>query len=70
MLNMKQKIEVKFCEFTGDTDHFWDEVGFKKICEYAGFAHCVLHGLPLGESKDGWRTCCSECNNPVQIKTI
>ena len=59
---------TRFCEFTGDGEHYWDEVGFKKLCEHRGFTHCQLHKEPVGESEDGWRTCCSSCTTPVQIK--
>ena len=58
---------IRFCEFVGDDEHDWDEVGYKKRCEYAGFEHCTLHRQPLGEH-EGWRVCCDACVTPVQIK--
>jgi hypothetical protein len=56
-----------YCEFTGNTKHDWDEVGFKKRCEHIGIVNCMLHNQPL-KQKDGWRVCCSECKTPVQVK--
>ncbi len=58
---------MRFCEFTGDDKHHWDEPGHKKLCEHAGFEHCTLHKKPLGEH-EGWRVCCAECTQPVQTK--
>ena len=60
---------IRFCEFTGDGEHQWDEVGFKKSCGYLGFNRCTRYNVPL-IMYDGWRVCCAECNIPVQIKEI
>lgn len=60
--------KVKYCEFTGDDHHDWDEVGFKRKCEHIGITdNCLLYKKPLGE-RDGWRVCCGECVNPIQVK--
>jgi hypothetical protein len=57
----------RFCEFTGDVQHKWDEVGYKKKCEYISINDsCLLYKKPLGEF-DGWRICCKECTKPIQI---
>ena len=59
---------IRFCEFTGDDTHFWDEVGAKKCCPYVGISDiCLLHKQPL-ETFEGWRVCCEKCTTPVQIK--
>ncbi len=58
---------IRFCEFTGDNKHDWDEADYKKLCQYAGFEHCTLHKKWLGEF-EGWRVCCDECTIPVQVK--
>lgn len=65
---------IHLCEFSGDTKHSWDEVGFKKACKHIGFVPtkadvsiCILHQTNLGEH-EGWRVCCSECTAPIQVK--
>ena len=59
---------IKFCEFTGDGKHYWNEVGYKNKCQYIGIMdNCLLHKKPLGEF-EGWRVCCDECTTPVQVK--
>lgn len=59
----------RFCEFTGDDKHDFDEVGYKNKCLHIGIMdNCLLHRKPLGEYK-GWRVCCAECTIPVQVKT-
>lgn len=64
---------IRFCEFTGDGKHDWDEDGFKKKCDYVGFIPktgqdmCCLHKQPLG-GREGWRTCCESCTQPIQVK--
>jgi hypothetical protein len=55
---------VKFCEFIGNSEHTWDEPGYKKLCPHAGFEHCTLHKKPLGNA-EGWRVCCKECTTPI-----
>jgi len=62
---MKKKI--RFCEFTGDKNHVWDEENYKNLCQYAGFSYCTLHKKPLGEY-NGYRVCCKGCTTPVQVK--
>ena len=63
-------IEIRFCEFTGDGKHFWDEVGFKKKCGSISITDkCLKHHQPLGEF-EGWRVCCDACVDPVQIKCV
>jgi hypothetical protein len=59
---------IRFCEFTGDGTHFHDEVGCKKLCEWAGFQYCTLHNKPLTLTPDGWQVCCKECTTPIQVK--
>lgn len=59
----------RFCEFTGDEKHVWDEPGHKKLCQHAGFERCQLHGKPLGELF-GRRVCCEECTAPIQVKEL
>lgn len=60
--------EVRFCEFTGDATHRWDEVGWKKKCKHLGITDtCLLHQQPIGEL-DGWRVCCAACTKPIQTK--
>ena len=61
--------QVRFCEFTGDDAHEWDESGYKQLCPYAGFTHCTLYHMPLF-LHEGWRACYEECRTPIQIKTI
>ena len=61
---------IRFCEFTGDGNHVWDEVDFKRKCRNIGIMHkCLLHKKPLGEF-EGWRVCCEECTTPVQVKAV
>lgn len=61
---------IKFCEFTGDNEHGWDEVGFKQKCPHIGIMDkCLLHHKPLGEF-EGWRVCCEPCTQHVQVKEI
>lgn len=60
---------LRFCEFTGDGVHDWDEVGYKARCQFMGFEHCTLHKKPLGEY-EGWRVCCAECTIPIQCKEV
>jgi hypothetical protein len=64
---------VRFCEFTGDRDHDFDEVGYKKVCEHIGFVPakadqslCLKHNKSIQVSSEGWRVCCQECVTPVQ----
>jgi hypothetical protein len=66
---MIKKITLRFCEFIGDDQHTFDEPGYKKLCEHAGFERCQLHKKYLGEYY-GWRVCCEECQNPIHIKEI
>ena len=56
---------VRYCEFTGDANHAWDEVGYKRTCEYAGFVKCLRHAQPLIIHR-GWRVCCVQCTTPIQ----
>lgn len=67
--NITDTVPRRFCEFTGDDEHTFDEPGFKKLCEHAGFRRCVLHNRPLREWR-GWRVCCQECTTPIQIKEV
>ena len=58
---------IRFCEFTGDGEHGFDAVGYKKLCPHVGIMdNCLLHKQPLGEF-EGWRVCCTECTTPVQV---
>jgi len=63
------EMQISFCEFTGDHDHDWDEVGHKKLCEFAGFRRCLLHEQPL-TFHQGWKVCCAQCTAPVQTKEV
>ena len=61
--------KVRFCEFTGDESHSWDEVGWKKKCTHIGITdRCLKHQQQLGEL-DGWRVCCEACTKPIQVRT-
>jgi len=60
-------MEVRYCEFTGDSKKAWDEVP-RRVCEYAGFSHCILHDTSIKISADGWRVCCDKCETPKQVK--
>ena len=63
--------EVRYCEFTGDNEREWNEIGLtKRNCEHLGFAHCLLHNKAIHEDNEGWRVCCKECTTPRQVKTI
>ena len=57
----------RYCEFIGDGTHSFDEEGYKEKCPHRGFKHCLLHQVPVGEDVDGWKTCCPECNSPIQV---
>lgn len=59
---------IRLCEFSGDEHHYHDEVGYKKLCDYAGFQHCTLYKEPLTFTKDGWRVCVAQCTKPIQVK--
>jgi len=65
---------MRFCEFTGDEAHDFDEVGFKKACEHIGVVGrtgenvCLKHNKPIETCSAGWRLCCDECTEPVQVK--
>ena len=62
---------MRFCEFTGDGEHDFDEVGFKKKCPHIGFTPrtgeslCLRHNKPIQESAGGWLLCCDECESPI-----
>lgn len=55
--------KLRYCEFPGDSEHDWDEVGYKGRCVHAGFEHCTLHKEDLG-SYQGWRVCSKSCKTP------
>ena len=59
----------RFCEFTGDATSPWDGPK-KERCPHMGFEHCVLHQKLLHESEDGWRLCCAQCTQPIQVKEL
>jgi len=65
--------KVRFCEFTGDNIHEFDEVGYKNTCKNIGFRPlpvellCLKYNQDIKENEEGWRMCCSECENPIQI---
>ena len=67
---------VRFCEFTGDDKHDFDEFGYKRRCEHIGFIPktgqdiCCLYKQPIGTSAEGWTTCCAQCTQPVQVKEL
>lgn len=65
---MTTKTNIRFCEFTGDNEYDWDEVGYKKLCPHAGFRYCKKYNKPITISEEGWRECCDECEKPIQIK--
>lgn len=61
---------IRFCEFTGDDKHVWDEVGHKRACPHIGImGNCLRYHKPLGEH-EGWRVCVPECDIPVQVKEV
>ena len=65
---------MRYCEFTGDGEHDFDEVGHKGACGYLGFIPasgqdmCMKHEKPIKRSLQGWRMCCDECDSPMQVK--
>ncbi len=62
---------TRYCEFPGNEHAAWDEVGFKRLCQHAGFRKCTLHNEDLGQV-EGFRTCCPSCVTPsyTDDKTI
>ena len=63
---------VRFCEFTGDAEHPWDEAGHKRACPHISVMNnCLKHGHKhLLVLEDGWRRCLPECQTPVQVKEL
>ncbi len=65
---------IRFCEFTGDSKFAWDESGHKKKCGWIGIMDNCLNPAhykrQLGHSAEGWRTCCRECTQPIQVKEL
>jgi len=64
---------MKFCEFTGDELHDFDEVGYKKKCEHIGLIPnggmymCMKYRLPIRQNNEGWLRCCSICEHPIHV---
>lgn len=59
---------TRYCEFIGTEDRSPDEVPrSKRVCEYAGFSHCILYLEDLKETSEGWRLCCEECEKPFYV---
>ena len=36
----------------------------KRVCEFAGFSTCQKYKKPIPENSEGWRVCCTECEQP------
>jgi hypothetical protein len=69
--------EVRYCEFTGDDNHAFDEFDFKKRCEHIGYTAqsqsglcCMKHSQPIAEDGEGWVRCHASCKQPIQIKKV
>jgi len=66
--------KVRFCEFTGDGKHAFDEAGYKQRCEHIGLVPktgqyvCMIYKQPIGTDAEGWLTCCKQCTQPIQVK--
>ena len=66
--------KLRYCEFTGDKTSPWD--GDKKEkCKHLGFyiqgnrRICMLSGETVGSDSEGWTTCTSSCETPVQVRS-
>jgi hypothetical protein len=69
--------EVRYCEFTGDDKHSFDEFDHKKRCEHIGYRngspsglHCMKYQQDLVEDGEGWVRSRPSCEQPVQIKKV
>lgn len=76
-MSKHKTIDVRYCEFTGDDKHSFDEWGHKKRCGHIGYRNsspsglwCMKYEQNLTEDGEGWVRCHSSCEQPIQIKKV